>query len=126
VWSSGVRSSYNSPFSSPPHAGKVTEDIGKAQSEVVADVFQHDKSRSQVAYGAEDVGPEVSLVIGTLSQASLREWLAGIAPGEYVDRLHAAEVQLCHVAVVGDAGEVVVKDAAGRLVVFHMPCDLAA
>ena len=56
----------------------------------------------------------------------MAKWLAGVAARQYVNGLHAAEVQLCHVAVVGYAGEVMVKDAAGRLVVFHMPCDLAA
>jgi hypothetical protein len=39
------------------------------------------------------------------------ERLAGIAARQYVNRLHGGEVQLGYVAVVGDAGEVVVKDA---------------
>ena len=54
------------------------------------------------------------------------ERLAGIAACDYVNGLHAGEVQLGYVAVVGDAGEVVVKDAAGRLVVLNVPSDLAA
>ena len=56
----------------------------------------------------------------------MAKWLAGIAARQYVDGLHGGEVQLGYVAVVGDAGEVVVKDAAGRLVVLNVPSDLAA
>jgi hypothetical protein len=72
------------------------------------------------------VRPKVSRVIGALSQAGVAERLAGIAPGEYVNGLHAGEVQLGYVAVVRYAGEVVVKDARRGLVVLHMPSDLAA
>ena len=68
----------------------------------------------------------MSVIVGAFPQAGVGERLAGISAREYVDGLHAAKVQLGYVAVVGYAGEVVVKDAAGRLVVFHMPCDLAA
>jgi hypothetical protein len=72
------------------------------------------------------VGPEVSLIVGALSQAGVGERLAGVAACEYVDGLHAAEVQLGYVAIVGDAGEVVVKDARRCLVVLNVPRDLPA
>ena len=72
------------------------------------------------------MGPKVSLVIGALSQAGMGERLAGIAACDYVNRLHAGEVQLGYVAVVRYAGEVMVKDARRGLVIFHMPGDLAA
>ena len=72
------------------------------------------------------MGPKVSLVIGALSQAGMGERLAGIAACDYVNGLHAGEVQLGYVAVVRYAGEVMVKDARRGLVIFHMPGDLAA
>jgi hypothetical protein len=53
----------------------------------------------------------VSLIVGAFPQAGMAERLAGIAARQYVDGLHGGEVQLGYVAVVGDAGEVVVKDA---------------
>jgi len=64
--------------------------------------------------------------MGAFPQAGVAEWLAGVAACEYVDGLHGGQVQLGHVAVVGDAGEVVVKDAGRGLVVLNVPCDLAA
>ena len=68
----------------------------------------------------------MSVIVGALSQAGVGERLAGIAACQYVDRLHAGEVQLGYVAVVRYAGEVMVKDARRGLVIFHMPGDLAA
>jgi hypothetical protein len=68
----------------------------------------------------------VSLIVGAFPQAGVGEGLAGVAACQYVDGLHGGEVQLCHVAVVGYAGDVVVKDARRCLDVFHMPCYLAA
>ena len=70
--------------------------------------------------------PEVSLIVGAFPQAGVAERLAGVAACQYVDRLNAGEVQLGHVAVVRYAGEVVVKDAARRLVVLDVPSNLAA
>ena len=70
--------------------------------------------------------PEVSLIVGAFPQAGVTERLAGVAACDYVDRLHGGEVQVRHVAVIRYAGEVVVKDAAGRLVVLNVPSDLAA
>ena len=126
VWSSGVGCSHNSPSCRPPHVGKVSEDSVKAQREVASDVFQDCESRSHFANGSQDVRPQVSVIVGAFPQAGVTEWLAGVAACEYVDGFNAGEVQLGYVAVVGYAGKVMVKDAAGRLVVFHMPRDLAA
>jgi hypothetical protein len=71
------------------------------------------------------MGPEVSLIVGAFPQAGMAEWLAGVAARQYVNGLHGGEVQLGYVAVVGDAGEVVVKDARRRFVVLDMPRDLS-
>jgi len=49
--------SKSSPFRIPPDFGKVSEDIGKAQSEVTADVLQDRVSGSYCANGVEDVWP---------------------------------------------------------------------
>jgi hypothetical protein len=72
------------------------------------------------------VRPEVSVIVGAFPQAGVGERLAGIPACEYVDGLHAGEVQLGHVAVIGYAGVVVVKDAGRCLVVFHVPGDVPA
>jgi hypothetical protein len=72
------------------------------------------------------VRPEVSRVIGALSQAGVGERLAGIPACKYVNGLHAGEVQLGYVAVVRYAGEVMVKDARRGLVVLHMPGNFSA
>ena len=126
VTGSGVGCSHNSPSCRPPHAGKVREDNVKAQREVASDVFQDCESRSHLANGSQDVRPQVSVIVGAFPQAGVGERLARIAACEYVDGLNAGEVQLGYVAVVGYAGEVVVKDAAGRLVVLNVPSDVAA
>ena len=70
--------------------------------------------------------PQVSLIVGALSQAGVGERLARVAACEYVDGLHGGEVQLGYVAVVGYAGKVVVKDARRCLVVLNVPSDGAA
>jgi hypothetical protein len=101
VGSSGVGSSNNSPSCRPPHAGKVSEDNVKAQREVASDVFQHDKSGCQDANGSEDFGPEVSFISSAFPQASVTEWLAGVAAREYVHGLHLEPVDGGHVAEIG-------------------------
>lgn len=111
VAGSGVGRSNNDPFCRPPDVGNVREDSLKSQSEVSSHVLQHRESWSQVANGAENVGPEVAFVIGAFPHAGVAEWLTGVAACEYVDGLNAGEVQLGYVAVIGYAGEVVVKDA---------------
>jgi hypothetical protein len=124
--SSGVGCSHNSPLCRPPHAGKVSEDNVKAQSEVASDVFQDCESWSHFANGSQDVGPEVSVIVGAFPQAGVAEWLAGVAACQHVDGLNGREVHLSYVAVVGHVGVVVGKDAGGRLVVLDVPRDLAA
>ena len=72
------------------------------------------------------MGPEVAWVIGAFPQAGVGERLAGVAACQYVDGFHGGEVHLGYVAVIGYAGEVVVKDAGRCLVVLNMPSDGAA
>lgn len=122
----GVGRSYSDPLRRPPDVGKVSEDSVKAQSEVTSDVLQQRESRSQVAKGIADVRPEVTLIVGSLSLAGMGEGLAGIAAREDVDGRHGGPVDSGHVAVVGDAGEVVVEDHRRSLVVLDVPHDLAA
>ena len=124
--SAGVGCSHNSPSCRPPHAGKVSEDNVKAQSEVASDVLQHDESRSHFANGSQDVRPQVSVIVGAFPQAGVAERLAWVAACQHVDGLNGREVHRRHVPVIGDVGVVVFKDAGGRLVVLDVPRDLAA
>jgi hypothetical protein len=126
VASSGVGCSYNPPFRRPPQVGKVSEDNVKAQSEVASDVFQDRESRCHFAKGTQNMGPQVSLIVGALSLSGVTERLAGIAAGQNVDGLQGGEVHGGDVAEVQNVGEVVGEDAAGGFVVFDMPGDLAA
>jgi hypothetical protein len=124
--SSGVGCSHNSPSCRPPHAGKVSEDSVKAQSEVASDVFQHDESRFHFANGSQDVRPQVSLIVSPFPQAGVGEGLAWVAACQHVNGLNRREVHLGYVAVVGDGRIVVVKNAGGRLVVLDVPSHRAA
>jgi hypothetical protein len=126
VGSAGVGSSYNTPASVIPHFGKVSEDIGKSQSEVSGDVLQDDESRSQRANGVADVGPEVPLIGFAFPLSCMGEGLAGVPAGQYVHRLHLRPVHGGDVAEVGDAGVVGRQHRAGRGVDLGVPGDLAA
>jgi hypothetical protein len=86
--SSNIGRSKSSPFTRPPDFGKVSEDIGKAQSEVAADVLQDRVSGSNCANGVKDVWPEVSDIILSLSITCMAEWLAGIPASDYVNGLN--------------------------------------
>jgi hypothetical protein len=57
VGCANIGRSKSCPLSIPPDFGKVSEDIGKAQSEVTADVFQDRVSWSNCANGVKDVWP---------------------------------------------------------------------
>jgi hypothetical protein len=107
----------------PPHAGKVSEDNVKAQSEVASDVFQHDESWCQDANGSQDFRPQVSLIVSAFPQAGVTEWLAGVAAREDVYGLHLEPVHGGYVAEVGHVGVMVGKDAGGCLVVLDVPRD---
>ena len=93
---------------------------------MVNDVFKDDQRRLQSEDGVGNSGPEVAVIVGAFPESRRAEWLAGITGCDYVNGLHAGEVQLGYVAVVRYAGEVMVKDARRGLVIFHMPGDLAA
>jgi hypothetical protein len=57
VGSANIGRSKSSPLTRPPDFGKVSEDIGKAQSEVTTDVFQDRVGWSYCANGVKDVWP---------------------------------------------------------------------
>jgi len=92
VWGANIGRSKSSPFRIEPDLGKVSEDIGKAQSEVAADVFQDRVAWSNCANGCEDVRPEVSFIVLSLSVACVAEWLAGVAAGDDINRLNFSPV----------------------------------
>jgi hypothetical protein len=113
VGSANIGRSVSSPFTRPPDFGKVSEDIGKAQSEVAADVLQDRVSGSYCANGVKDVWPEVSDIILSLSITCMTKWLAGIPARDYVNRLNLRPVNLCDVPKVGNVGVMVCEDLAG-------------
>lgn len=124
--SAGLGSSYNSPSLRHAQVGKVSEHIGKAQSEVTSDVFQHRCSRSYCAKGIPDIGPEVSLIVFASPHSCVAERLAGVAACDDVHGLDVGPIHLGHVAEVGHAGVVGFHDAAGRWLHFGVPRQLAA
>jgi hypothetical protein len=85
VGSANIGRSISSPFTRPPDFGKVSEDIGKAQSEVTADVFQDRVSGSNCANGIEDVWPKVSDIVFAFPVSCVAKWLAGVTASDYVN-----------------------------------------
>ena len=126
VGSAGVGSSYNSPACRHPQAGKVSEDILKAQSEVASDVFQHRSSGSYCANGVPDVGPQVSFIVFAFPHACVTERLAGVAAGDDIHGFDLRPIHLCDVAQVGHAWVVGFHDLAGRRLNFGVPSQVAA
>jgi hypothetical protein len=96
-----VGSSYNTPSRRAPQVGKVSEDNVKAQREVASHVFQHDSIGSYSANGVPDVGPEVSLIVGSFPHAGVAERLAGVAARDHIHGLHLRPVHACYVSQVG-------------------------
>jgi hypothetical protein len=110
---SGVGCSNNSPPRIPPHAGKVSENIGKAQSEVTSDVFQHCISGSYCAKGISDVWPEVAFIVLAFPKSCMAERLAGIAAGDDINRLHLRPVHGGDVAKVWHVRVQLLQHCAG-------------
>jgi hypothetical protein len=113
VWGANIGRSKSSPFRIEPDLGKVSEDIGKAQSEVTADVFQDCVSGSYCANGVKDVWPKVSDIVFAFPISCGAKWLAGIPACDYVNRLNISPVDGGDVAKVGDPWVMVREDLAG-------------
>ena len=126
VGSANIGRSVSSPFTRPPDFGKVSEDIGKSQSEVTADVLQDCVSRSYCANGVKDVGPEVSFIIFSLSISSSRKWLAWITTRENVHWLDVSPVDCGDVTKVGDTGVMHCEDLAGSWFNLCIPGEITA
>jgi len=92
VGGTNIGRSESSPFTRPPDFGKVSEDIGKSQSDVPRYVLQDCVAWSYCANGCEDVRPEVSFIVFALSVACVTEWLAGVAAGDDINRLNLSPV----------------------------------
>jgi len=78
VWGSDIGRSYSRPLRVEPDFGQITEHSVEAQSNVSCDILQEQELGSHFASDAENLGPEVSRVVGSLSLACDAEWLAGI------------------------------------------------
>jgi len=68
----------------------------------------------------------MTLVIGSLSLSCMAEWLARVAPGEYVHGFDGRPVHGRDVSKIGDAGMVGSQHRAGVLVDLRIPSDFAA
>jgi len=121
VGSAGVGSSYNTPSCRPPQVGKVSEDIGKAQSEVASDVFQHRCSGSYCAKGVPDVRPKVSFILCAFPHAGDAEGLAWVAARDDVDRLNLSPIDLGDITDVGHAWVVGLHHLAGGWLHLGVP-----
>jgi hypothetical protein len=105
--------SKSSPFTRPPDFGKVSEDIGKTQSSVTADVLQDRVSWSYCANGVKDVWPKVSDIVFAFPVSCVAKWLAWITASDNVNWFNFRPVNLCDVPKVGNVGVMVCEDFAG-------------
>jgi hypothetical protein len=125
VGSANIGRSISSPFTSPPDFGKVSKDIGKAQSEVTADVLQDRVTGSNCANGVEDVWPEVSDIVFSLSVTCMAKWLAWVAASDYVNRLNISPVDSGDVAKVDNVWVMVCEDLASCRFNLRIPSKVA-
>lgn len=77
----------HTPFRIEPAGGKVGEDLPEPEADVSADVLEENQGSSGVADDPQDVGPQVSGVVGAGSPAGVTERLARVAAS---DKIHDA------------------------------------
>lgn len=121
----GVGSSYNAPSCRHPQVGKVSEDIGKAQSEVTSDVLQHRPAWSYCAKGVPNVGPQVSVIVLAFPLACGTERLAGVSARDHVNRLNRRPIHGGDIAQVGHAWIVGGEHLAGGWLNLGVPGQVA-
>jgi hypothetical protein len=98
-----------------PDRGQVPDHSGKSSSKVASDVLQHDESRSQVAYGVPDGGPDPAVIVSPQPLAGGTVGLARVASGHDVHRLHGGPVHGGQVPVVRHVRPVVREYLGGGL-----------
>jgi len=113
VGSANIGRSESSPFRIPPDFGKVSEDIGKSQSDVPRYVLQDRVSGSYCANGVKDVWPKVSDIVFAFSVTCMTKWLAGIPASDHVNWLNISPIDCGDVTKIWDAGVMVCEDLAG-------------
>lgn len=118
-----IGSAYNHPSRVIPNGGKVCNDGCSSERKVACDVFQHDESGSKYANGVADMGPDVSLIVGSFALTGVTEWLARVAGGENVYGFHGGPVDGGEVVEVADVGPVVREHGRWRGFPFGVPGD---
>jgi len=78
VWGSDIGRSYSRPLRVEPDFGKITKHSVESKFDVPCDILQEQELGFHFASDAEDLGPEVSRVLGSSSLSCDAEWLAGI------------------------------------------------
>ena len=127
--SAGVGSSYNSPPSRHPQAGKVGKDIGKPKRPVSVHVLKHGDpppTQDARAKGGGNVRPKMSSIVTSFSLTCVTERLAWVATCEDVHGLHVGPSDGGDVAQVGHTWVVGGEHGAGGWFNLAVPGDLAA
>ena len=73
------------PFRIEPEVGKVGEHLVEAEGEVAPDILEEGEGCTGGADDAEDVGPEVAGIVGSVAKADLGEGPARVAAEDEVD-----------------------------------------
>jgi hypothetical protein len=84
MWGTNIGSSQHTPPDIKPHFGQVTDDLAEVASSIPGKeswhVLSEHVSGSNLPHHFSELGPEVSVVCGTLSLSCNGEGLAGKAP----------------------------------------------
>lgn len=75
------------PLDIAPELGKVVQDVGEPKRKVSRDVLAEEEPRSAVAEDAQDLGPQVALVIRSAARSGDAERLAWVSAN---DEIHCA------------------------------------
>jgi hypothetical protein len=105
---------------------KVAHDLVESEGQVAAHVLESQQWRPEDRDGVGYVRPEVTFVVSALALSGVTERLTWIPSGQDVDAWDGVPVGGGEVAVVGDAGVVVIEDGGGGLVELDVPEGLAA
>ena len=75
------------PFRIEPERGKVGKDTGEPKAKVPGNIFKEKPCRSTLVDNAGNVGPQMSLIVGSALPPGLGEWLTGVTAN---DAIHSA------------------------------------
>ena len=113
----------NSPFSSEPERGQVSENVAPSSNKVACDIFTDEDAGSHHAKQSRDFGPEPSGVGLDESSSGLRDWLTGPSSAHEIDGLELGS-NAAHVVEPSHVGPVSGEDALAELVSLDLPSRL--